>query len=266
MVIIRPCVFAPPSRIVLLLASLLCCLPAAIAQEAQDADEGSAAVAGQEAHPYVLADPALEVLRHDPQYAGGFAAGSALADILARPEFLDEGRAPEGEGLLARLQRWLNSLPGLGAIPGDRWWALGLAAILLGLVVYLLVRISWRLGQRRQGKDGKEEGRRGRPRTSAEFLAEAGTLAQRGQYRKALRYRFLALVLTSGLPDNRLLTNSQIMRQLTKRDPSVAGELGRLVSGVEDIWYGQQDCPPRRYEQLAQLAGGLQQKLAVEDA
>jgi hypothetical protein len=192
-------------------------------------------------------------------------SGVLAREILARPEFQREVSVPQ-ESLLERIMRWLNSLPGLPTLGANNWLMLSLLAALLGLLTYLLVRLAWGgLGRRRKfngtaRSNGKRTGR------LTDYMDEAEQAALRQDYRQAVRYRFLAMLQQAGLPDNQLLTNRQVQRQLTQRSTAVERPLVELITGYEDAWYGQLPCTADTYGGLRLWAEQVERLLEQEQA
>jgi hypothetical protein len=180
--------------------------------------------------------------------------------ILARPEFQHEVDVPQ-ENLLERFERWLSSLPGLPRLGPHNWLALNLLVVVVGLLAYLIVRIAWgSLSRRRRGETVARRNGRGGGR-SVDYLDEAEQAALRREYREAVRFRFLAVLQQAGLPDNQLLTNRQVKRQLVERNRLVERPLVELITGYEDSWYGQLPCSEEMYSGLRLWAEQIERLL-----
>ncbi len=186
------------------------------------------------------------------------------AEITSRPEFQSES-VVQGESLIERLLRWLSSLPGIPAMGSANWLVVLLLAALLGLITYLVIRLTWAGRMRRQAAGqgsafGKSNGRQ------SDYLEQATLAAHSRKYREAVRFRFLYVLQQAGLPDNQMLTNLQVQRELIKRNATVKKPLTGLISGYEDAWYGQQDCTQETYDFVREVAEAVEKLLNQEQA
>ena len=224
-------------------------------------DEGAELTATPDEPMPAIAPDGQSVLDYTPPEPGQDITGLAR-EILARPEFQVESQV-QGESLLERLLRWLSSLPGIPALGSGNWLALSLLAVLLGFLAYLIVRMTWAGRRRGSGANaGAGTGKRGGG--AVDYLEQALLAADYRDFRLAVRYRFLSVLQRAGLPDNQLLTNRQVQRQLAKRNASLKRPLAVLITGYEDAWYGELNCTPENYVAVREQAEAVERLLAQE--
>lgn len=199
-----------------------------------------------------MLDGAEAVLAYKP----GFSPTDSrelLDEILGRTEYQGEGDTPlEQNSWLTRLLVWLTGLMGVVGLGATGWIGVAAVAMLLTLLLFLVVRLAW-----------MQAGRRGRstiakPKAGQlgldELLQAAGEAVQRGDYRTAVRIRFLALLRQLEVPASTLLTNAQLQRRLGMLIPSAATPFGELVSLYEDTWYGGLDCGKAQHDRALALS------------
>jgi hypothetical protein len=181
--------------------------------------------------------------------------GRQADEILARPEF-----QPEPKGLVERV------LDAVGDAIGDLFDALitgggsslvawGILAVVVGVIVFLLVR----LGRTVQGNPmlaATVDSDHRRP--SVEWLRDAQQHEARGEWRDALRCRYRALV--SDLIARRLVpdvpgrTSGEYRREVAEAVPAVAGDFAGATELFELAWYGDRDTGPEDNARFRELA------------
>ena len=191
----------------------------------------------------------------------------ALKDILTQDEFAFDG-GPAEPGLLERLQRrllnglarflgWLDRLLG-GSGAGT---ALGrLLRIVIPLVAVMsLAVILWRLLRSGLGglwinESSLPEDDLAAPLTADSALRQAQALSGSGDYRTAVRFLYLSLLLSleerGFIRYDRSLTNREYLRSVADR-PDLARVLADIIDIFDRVWYGYQpisDAVYRRYE------------------
>lgn len=192
---------------------------------------------------------------------------AVLAGVLARPEF-DYGPQPQNwrERLWRQLQAWwfelLDLLFGdLEPARGSGVLALILLLLLLGVLLYL-----WARGVRRSFVP---PGRAAAANpfdellTIAEAQALARSHAEQQHYREALRYLYLAALLTLDEHDllrfDRSKTNREYLRALRPgaRRAALEPVLQRAVDGFDRVWYGFEPIDADGYAQYSQTIDQL---------
>jgi hypothetical protein len=164
--------------------------------------------------------------------------------ILARPEY--QPPAPTiwdrigswiGE-LLARLLSRLFSGPSVGA---GGPWAWIILAVLVGIVILLLTRLSIGAGATKS-HDPLFATELEAVRSPVEWLSEAERFEGRGAWKQALRCRYRALV--SQLIDRGVLvdipgrTSGEFRIEVFRRAPHAAADFGRATDLFDSAWYG----------------------------
>jgi hypothetical protein len=183
-----------------------------------------------------------------------------LDEILRRAEYQGEDDAPlEQDNMLARLLAWLDGVLSAAGLGATGWAGVVVVAGLLALLLYLVVKLIW-VQAGRHSRSAKAEPKAGQLGLD-ELLLAAGESAQRGDFRAAIRFRFLALLRQLEVPASTLLTNTQLKRKLGKRMPSAETPFREFVGIYEDTWYGGFDCSNEQHalalalsEQVADVA------------
>ena len=204
-----------------------------------------------------------------------------LAEILRRPDYNAPAAAAEGNALArlwARFLRWLFSLfPKTKPIaPGNSRFISGLAQILviaaaLAGIAFLVWKLAPRyLSNRRSRKKKKREarivlGERLEPdQTAADLLAQAESLARRGDLRGAIRKAYIALLCELG--DRKIVslaqhkTNRDYLNSVRER-VHLYSSMRQLTNSFELHWYGFQ--PPAESD-WSEFRSGYQKALRRE--
>jgi hypothetical protein len=221
-------------------------------------------------------EPSAEVnglLRYEPALPDKQELHKNLKEILARPEFQGKEEKKRSvawwDRLLKLIERWLKNR-GFNMSGGERWISI-LAAALLGvllvLIVYLIVRWVWggsvRLtGLRSPSREVNEDelGHSG-------LLKLAETALARGEFRQAVRLRFKAMLRLAPQESAAvLLTNSQLVRRLSRQYPELRSPLSAAVQRFEDIWYGGMDCSAQDYASVDRWAREVEAALPQPEA
>jgi hypothetical protein len=181
-----------------------------------------------------------------PGQTAGDGALDALRDILGRPPFADE--AAREPTWLERLFEWLANLldqifgPVVsGTAPGSRALGWGLLALgtlaVLGVVIYAL--LSLRRGIVRSASTADDDPEAGLTATTA--LQQASEIARSGDYRSAVRYLYLSLLLRLDerglLRYDRTLTNREYLAQV-RPNAELHRRLVPVVETFDRVWYG----------------------------
>ena len=208
----------------------------------------------------------------------GAAAANTLASILARAEFQadPEPANPLREWLgnllieaalfLEKLVERIFTTPGSRRLAGQLliWGLTGLSAVaLLGLLAYVsrsLLRDFFKPEARRAARAAP-----GDPLTAGAALSTAETLSATGDYRTAVRFLYLSLLLTLEerglLRLDRSLTNREYVRSLAAR-PELAGVLDEVSSVFDRVWYGYQPISAAAYARFAGQIADLRRRRA----
>ena len=183
-------------------------------------------------------------------------AKQKLESILARPEYATEKTGPNAlSRLILDFIRWLQQfLPErLQVKPGGSRWLSGVAQVLVvlvaGVVIFYVVKTllaRFKPKRRRRASKKREPrivlGERLEPEdTAVDLLAEAETLARRGDIRAAIRKAYIALLVELG--DRKVITLAQ---HKTNRDylnsvrnvPPLHQTMRGLTDSFERHWYG----------------------------
>lgn len=179
-----------------------------------------------------------------------------LAEILQRPEYARKAKAENPiERIVEKILEWLRSwMPKPKPIaPGSfslisriaQWVVIGVA---LAVFVYLLMMFLPRLLRGRGTKKKVKEkarivlGEQLEPDQSAhDLLAEAESLARRGELRAAIRRAYIALLVELG--DRKIIslaqykTNRDYLRAVREVEP-LYGNVKQLTDSFERHWYG----------------------------
>ncbi len=175
-----------------------------------------------------------------------------LSDILAQPEFTDEGPVEPGESILQKLNDWLNRLFGRSAIGGLGWPGVGLVIALLCAVIYLLVRLYLGFSRSRAARTAKMEEEQ-LPATADALLVQSREAAAGGEYRRAVRLLFNAAVKGLNMPASSLQTNHQVLAFARRNHLAAESSLRKLIAIFEDAWYGSFPCGREEYSESEQL-------------
>jgi hypothetical protein len=226
----------------------------------------------------VLAAPALaDVPPSPPSLSTPVSATPAqlatLQEILARSEF----QAAEGRSLLDRLldpiRAWVRwSLAQvwefLARLFGPAMDAGGSTIVLGSVVVGLLIVLGTGIVLYRLSKGTVSENAALavasilRPPRATDELARAWEAAEAGQFRQAIHHQYRAVLLRLDERDylslDHALTNRELLPRLTGA-PELAASFSELVARFDRLWYGQTDCSPDEYAELAQLADRIWQ-------
>jgi hypothetical protein len=217
----------------------------------------------QETEPPATSAAGMAVLEHAPQLSAPVDTAQELKRILAQDEFQDSAEPAPRKSWFGRMWDQLQlALNSMGSGLTGTWGAV-LAIALLILLAFLVVRLLW--GWSVRGRDGTPDAGGGQARRqTAEQLREAAELAAgQGDFRAAIRFRYLALLRALNLATTALMTNSQIKRSISRRHPALAGSLGQLVTAYEDTWYGGLASRREDYEHASDLARGIEQVYAA---
>jgi Domain of unknown function (DUF4129) len=193
-------------------------------------------------------------------------AKTKLDTILARPEYTTGAK---GTNALMRLiqdfTRWLEKLfPKRRTVdPNRASWISFIAQIAVvggaGLLVIYIIRILLnRFGRSRKHKTRKSReprivlGEKLEPdATATDLLAEAETLARRGDLRAAIRKAYIALLVELG--DRKLIslahykTNRDYLNSL-RAEPQLHSRMTGLTNSFERHWYGFADATSNDWE------------------
>jgi len=206
-----------------------------------------------------------ELLNRPVQLQPESETAAELKRILAQEEFQSQGQKPR-ESWLQRSWNRLQEMLGSSNIGGSGVWGVVLAVLLLALIVFLVVRLAWQFATRAKRDEKAAEKTDPRSHSMEQLIAAANEAAARGDYREALRFRYLALLRVLNLPAATVLTNSQIKRRIGRIHPALKGPFGQLVTTFEDTWYGGMRCLQRDYAQAEILARGIEKQLVEQTA
>jgi hypothetical protein len=184
-------------------------------------------------------------------------------EILSSPEF----RAPE-PSLLERVRDWLlerfadllRTLAGSGAGTVVAW-------VILGALVAVLVVLVARVGHTvRRDPAGGVDAVVERRRPAVEWLAEAERFEAAGDWKRALRCRYRALLadlvrhgVVRDVPGR---TTGEYRREVQARLPAAGGEFAGASELFERAWYGDLPTGPEEAERFRVLADAVVRSVA----
>lgn len=185
-------------------------------------------------------------------------------EILSRAEF------DRTESLLQRIVDWFSELFsritfGIGGGSGLLGNVIGL--VILGVIVYLLVRLVRALLDRERGprdEDDDELTIELEPgRAASDWRSEAERFEAEGHWREAMRARYRelvrSLVETGVLDDVPGRTTGEYRRAFVAARPGAADAFSTLTELFELVWYGGAETDAddnRRFRALADAARG----------
>ena len=198
----------------------------------------------------------LSALRAERTREPGEREERALQEVLRDPRFAPEPPPNWLERLGRRVWDWLTRLwpdtaPRTGSVPSreglsvSEWLLVLLCAALVALAAVFVAR-----GARRRGRREGEAAGHDAPLTPASALDVAAAHARRGEYRAAVRARFVALLLElhegGRLRYSPSLTNREHLARIGLGTP-LAEELRPVVRVFDDVWYGNVPLSTEEY-------------------
>lgn len=207
-------------------------------------------------------DPAAQAtLDYLPQLPDSSATSSTLKGILAKPEY-NGGEEPPGESWRDKVFNWLTRALGrLGGGRSTNYFGVVAIVLLIGLLLFLLVRLAWNMfGGRRFSTDPKQSASL-ENLSPEDLVAQAAKAATGGDFQLAIRLRFKAVLGALKMPSSAVLTNSQVLRKLKHNMPFAAKPFRELAGIFEETWYGAQPCSAVEYQLVSECAGKIEQGL-----
>ena len=208
-----------------------------------------------------------QLLSHQVKAPDNQQTGQKLNQILAKPEYSGESEPKQRKPTwLSRLLEQLGHLFERMGIANSGPVSVAVISLLILLLVYAVVRLVWgvlakqRARQAAPGEDGSE-----RVPSEDELLLQAQRALASGQYREAMRWRYLALLKRLDVPTVALQTNWQLVRRVVRDWPQAAAPFKSLVLCFEDAWYGSLPCGSEDYRQADELASAVQQVLVSQE-
>lgn len=213
--------------------------------------------------PNAIDETTRQVLDYEPQLPDPVSTSSTLTEILARPEYLgDSVEEAQGIGMLERFFAWLErALGGLGVSGGSSTFGVVAITLLIGLVLFLLVRLLWDMFGGRRFTAGPKRTGTLENLSSVDLVGLATKAAAKGDYQQAIRLRFKAVLGGLRMPASAVLTNTQVLRRLKRNMPFAAAPFGEIATIFEDTWYGQQPSTKENYKHVSECAGRIEQGL-----
>ncbi|HET7462452.1 MAG TPA: DUF4129 domain-containing protein [Longimicrobium sp.] len=191
----------------------------------------------------------------------------AVARVYARPEFQEQHRRTWGDWVwskLAKVFHWiaehLRLVRGLEDTRPGHYWALIIGLVVL--LVALLGHITWTaLRVARMGDEvdapAADKGKRPKPRTAADWEAEAMRLAAEGRLREAAAALYQSLLLRLDalgvVRFDRSKTPGDYRREARKH-PEAATALGAFLRLFEPVAFGGRDLDAEGWERLRAAA------------
>lgn len=190
-------------------------------------------------------------------------ARKTLDQILDTPEFTQSRQLGHLEDLIRRLLESLG-FDGLDRSMGYIGSLLAVFIVLAGsiIIIYLTRMLApfWKTMTPEVTEKKEWATQHIRP-DPAGLLAEAEKKASQGDYRHALRYAYLSLLIEM---DNRRLitystakTNSEYLRRISQKAAGLAGPFRSFVDLFECKWYGLEVCGKEDYQKGMELYSAL---------
>lgn len=179
--------------------------------------------------------------------------------------------------LMMTIGKWLQSIGGFFGWLGEQrwlWWVLGAG------LLFFVVRLVWRLWQtEKPQKVGdvvspgealeKEEGHSLLDEEPESLWKDALALAQQGQFRRAIRQQYLALLLelhrggcVSYEPAS---TNREYLEQMRRHTMPFSASFDLLTQVFDPVWYGHHHCAGPEFEQCHQLSKTIIQQMTTHE-
>lgn len=191
----------------------------------------------------------------------------AVARVYARPEFQQHHRRTWGDWVWSKLAkgfhwigehlRWMRTLEDTNPV---LWWTIVIALVavllaLVGHVIWTALRVARMDDDLDSASAGK--GKRQKPRTAADWEAEAARLAAEGRLREAAAALYQSLLLRlDGLGVvrfDRSKTPGDYRREARKH-PEAASALGAFLRLFEPVAFGGRDLDADGWERLRAAA------------
>lgn len=191
-------------------------------------------------------------------------SAAVLDGILSQPKYQDNAeqqlvRRPWLVRIIDKLQQLLAPL---ASSAGLQIIVLVISVLVLALAALVLL-LKYR---RRPPVDSLSAGHGPEPADTYDGLREQAAFAQsRGEYRIALRYRFLACLKLLRLPMVTVISNWRLLMRINRNDPELAPWLRELVRIYEDGWYGGRAVTAADYGQAEELAGHIEAALEARE-
>jgi Domain of unknown function (DUF4129) len=197
----------------------------------------------------------------------------AVARVYARPEFQAQHRRTWGDwvwGKVARVFHWIGEhlrwMRGLEDTNPALWWAIviGLVALLLALlghVIWTALRVA-RMDDDLDSSSSDGKPKRQKPRTAADWEAEATRLAGQGRLREAAAALYQSLLLRLDalgvVRFDRSKTPGDYRREARKH-AEAASALGAFLRLFEPVAFGGRGLDAEGWERLRAAAarGGV---------
>ncbi|MFK4087658.1 DUF4129 domain-containing protein [Kribbella sp. NPDC020789] len=190
----------------------------------------------------IFGEPPVDVLRDQ--------AAREAAEELSKSAYRQSGGSLL-ERAFTKLLEWIGDLlnGATGASPDGR---LGLI-LLVALIALIVVVVLWRAGVLRTSKRGKQQTvfDTSKPRSAAEYRAQAETEASSGDYTSAVRSRFRAcvaeLVERTILDDRAGRTAYEVVADAGRAVPTLRDALQPAASTFTEVVYGNRPGTAERY-------------------
>ncbi|MFP4662317.1 MAG: hypothetical protein ACLFPF_09000 [Halanaerobiales bacterium] len=122
--------------------------------------------------------------------------------------------------------------------------------VVIGIIVLVIVSISRGLEKNKKIREILGEKIDG-DSTPESFRKKSGELAEKGEYRRAIRYDFIALLFlmhnSNILYLDKARTNKEIYLQLKDTNFSELEGFNKLIRVFNQVWYGHKECQQEAY-------------------
>lgn len=187
-------------------------------------------------------EEALDAFRNDPTYQ------------YDRP-------TPEQPSLMEILMRWVNEniFSPLARSARDDTWRWPWLALAVGIGIWVILRLLRADGGGLFGRSDREAGAVGdlldvEDIESVDLAGRWRAARDKGRYRDAVRWRYLALLQSLAAADwitwQKNKTNHDFLREVRSGHPESARDMAALTRAFEWVWYGDRPVDADRFARL----------------
>ncbi|WP_010276761.1 DUF4129 domain-containing protein [Paenibacillus senegalensis] len=196
-----------------------------------------------------------------------------LQEILSRDEFMAYHQQERGPSLWERMWDLISDwFPDWSIQPeGSRSVTLIIVAVLMAVlavvIIWLVRKMILSRTIRHKAVFLNEDDLH---KSSADLLREANLAAQKGQYREAIRYRFLAILIAMDeqgwVKAEKWKTNYEYREELREQQAGAIPPFSKAARLFEQIYYGRSAAGQSQYELIKQYGEDCMRKGERDDA